>query len=265
MIQLLLTRAKGKMHTKELVFGLILLMQACGPLLAKTKAPKQPNSPRILQWLAEEFREVNATVQGYMGPFLGFLFAYYEDHIQPVTDSCFQWASRVCELPVTDNSLSENTVTSWTCTSNPTADMNAKYTLALILALQVSMSLCEVAQPSQELVDKYDGMKTVFYKRLLNAFSKVQAAAAPLMENAETSEHGRIAKEYFDVLKTQPQLQAVVKVATGMAHELSPLVDQARLALLGLYEHHLRPEVGNHLSEAIDSIKVYLDQHMPAV
>lgn len=26
-----------------------------------------------------------------------------------------------CELPVTDNSLSENTVTSWTCTSNPTA------------------------------------------------------------------------------------------------------------------------------------------------
>ncbi|XP_034089337.1 apolipoprotein C-IV [Gymnodraco acuticeps] len=105
MIQLLLTRAKGKMHTKELVFGLILLMQACGPLLAKTKAPKQPNSSGILQWLTEKFRGVKATVQGYFGPFLGFLFAYYEDHIQPVTDSCFQWASRVWEKihPTIDN------------------------------------------------------------------------------------------------------------------------------------------------------------------
>ncbi|KAI4811158.1 hypothetical protein KUCAC02_014076 [Chaenocephalus aceratus] len=214
------------MHTKELVFGLILLMQACGPLLAKTKAPKQPNSPGILQWLAEKFR---------------------------------------CELPVTDNSLSENTVTSWTCTSNPTADMNAKYTLALILALQVSMSLCEIVQPSQELVEKYDGMKTVFYQRLLNAFSKVKAATAPLMENVGNSEHGKSAKEYFDILQTQPQVQAVVKVATGMAQELSPLVDQARSALLGLYEHQLRPQVGHHLSEAIDSIKVYLDEHLPAV
>ncbi|XP_033959097.1 apolipoprotein A-II [Pseudochaenichthys georgianus] len=143
--------------------------------------------------------------------------------------------------------------------------MNAKYTLALILALQVSMSLCEVAQPSQELVEKYDGMKTVFYKRLLNAFSKVKAAAAPLMENAGNSEHVQTAKEYFDVLQTQSQVQAVVNVANGMAHELSPLVDQARSALLGLYEYHLRPQVGDHLSHAIDSIKTYLDEHMPAV
>ncbi|KAJ4922761.1 hypothetical protein JOQ06_022748 [Pogonophryne albipinna] len=169
-----------------------------------------------------------------------------------------------CELPVTDNSLSENTVTSWTCTSNPTADMNAKYTLALILALQVSMSLCEVAQPSQELVDKYEAMKTIFYKRLLTAFSKVQAAAAPMVESAGTSERGQAAKDYFEVLQAKPEFKAAVKVATGMGQEVSPLVDQARIALLGLYEQHVRPQVGSQLSDAIDSIRVYLDQYMPA-
>lgn len=76
------------------------------------------------------------------------------------------------------------------------------------------MSLCEIAQPSQELVEKYDGMKTVFYQRLLNAFSKVKAAAAPLMEDASKSEHGQAAKDYFDILQSQSQVQAVVKVAT---------------------------------------------------
>ncbi|XP_033976758.1 apolipoprotein C-IV [Trematomus bernacchii] len=95
MIQLLLTRAKGKMHTKELVFGLILLMQACGPLLVETKAPRQPNPPGLLEWLTQKAREVNANIQGYGRPLLGFLYAYYEDHIQPVTDSFFQWASSV--------------------------------------------------------------------------------------------------------------------------------------------------------------------------
>ncbi|XP_039662345.1 apolipoprotein C-IV [Perca fluviatilis] len=79
------------MHMKELVFGLILLMQACEPLLAQSPAPIQPNSPGILQRLAEKTREATATVKHLRG----FIGTYYEDHIQPVTDSYFEWATNV--------------------------------------------------------------------------------------------------------------------------------------------------------------------------
>merc|ERR1712042_588 len=66
---------------------------------------------------------------------------------------------------------------------HPTSNkMNGKYALALILALQVSMSLCEIAAPDQELVDKYEAMKATFFKRLLNAYNKVHTAAGPVME-----------------------------------------------------------------------------------
>ncbi|XP_035528916.1 apolipoprotein C-IV [Morone saxatilis] len=63
-------------------------MQACGPLLAQTQAPEQPDAPGILQRLTEKAREAKAKVQDYGGAALGFLGAYYEDHIQP-------WASGV--------------------------------------------------------------------------------------------------------------------------------------------------------------------------
>uniref|UniRef100_A0A8P4KSP4 Apolipoprotein A-II n=1 Tax=Dicentrarchus labrax TaxID=13489 RepID=A0A8P4KSP4_DICLA len=105
--------------------------------------------------------------------------------------------------------------------------MNAKYVLALILALQVSVSLCEIPDPPQDLVEKYDQMKTVFYKRLLNAYGKLQAAAAPLVERVGDSEQGQAAKDYIEELQTKPEFQAVVKVATGLGQEAAPLAEKS--------------------------------------
>ncbi|XP_071325734.1 apolipoprotein A-II [Trachinotus anak] len=142
--------------------------------------------------------------------------------------------------------------------------MNAKYVLALILALQVSMSLCDIPAPSQELVDKYDSLKTVFYKRLLNAFGKVQQATAPIVERIGESERGQTAKTLLQEIYSKPEFQAAFKVASGLGEEAGPLLDRLRTSVLGLYEYYMRPHVGNILSDGIDNIKPYLDKVIPA-
>nr|XP_057909440.1 apolipoprotein A-II [Doryrhamphus excisus] len=136
--------------------------------------------------------------------------------------------------------------------------MHAKYAVALILALQVSMSLCEVPQPDQELVKKYEAYRTTFYKRLLNAYGKLQAAIAPVIEKIGDDQH------VMEDMQANPQVQAIAKVAKGMAEEINPLVEKARMAALGVYGHYLRPHIGQYLSDSIDQIKIYLDKFMPA-
>lgn len=49
-----------------------------------------------------------------------------------------------------------------------------------------------------------------------------------------------------------------------MSEEFAPIVDQARLSLLAQYEYKMRPRVGVHLNNIIDTMKIYLDKYLPA-
>ncbi|XP_039886228.1 apolipoprotein C-IV [Simochromis diagramma] len=82
-------------RTKALLFSLFLLMQACGPLLAQIEPTKEPDSPGLLQKLAERVRAAKNKILALGALTQGFAGAYYEDHIQPVTDSYVEWASGV--------------------------------------------------------------------------------------------------------------------------------------------------------------------------
>ena len=121
-----------------------------------------------------------------------------------------------------------------------------KLTFALILALQVSV--CVYAQqwpePDKELVEKYEGLKAVFFKRLVNAWEKAKTATQPMLESSPT---GGRAKEIFEELKQSPRVESTIKILSGLAGELEPVVDKARLALLGGYGQYLRPYIGEHL------------------
>lgn len=52
--------------------------------------------------------------------------------------------------------------------------------------------------------------------------------------------------------------------SSGLATELEPIVDQARMAALGAYGQYLRPYIGESLDQAINNIKPVLDTIMPA-
>lgn len=71
------------------------------------------------------------------------------------------------------------------------------------------MSLSQVPAPSQELVDKYENMKATFYKRLVNAYGKLQGAVGE-------TDQGQTTREFVESLRDKPELQAVVKVAKSV-------------------------------------------------
>ncbi|TRY93407.1 hypothetical protein DNTS_014249 [Danionella cerebrum] len=50
---------------------------------------------------------------------------------------------------------------------------------------------------------------------------------------------------------------------SGLATEMEPAVDKARMALLGVYGHYLRPYIGERLDRAINNIKPMLDTVLP--
>ncbi|NP_001124058.1 apolipoprotein A-II precursor [Danio rerio] len=137
-----------------------------------------------------------------------------------------------------------------------------KLTFALILALQVSV--CVWAQewpvPDKELVDKYDGLRTVFIKRLVNAWEKIKTAVEPALEGSPTA--GSL-KDVVEELKKSPRVESFIKIAGGLASELEPVVDKARLNALGVYGHYFRPYVGAYLDSAINNVKPVLDTVLP--
>merc|ERR1711915_230689 len=161
----------------------------------------------------------------------------------------------------TDNLPSERTVASWICTSKPTADMNAKYAVALILALQVSVSLCD--GPSQELLNNYNEMKQTFSRRLLTALGKIKEATTPLIESQSENVLVQQVKDFTESLSSQPAFHTTTAIVKGLAAEVEPLVEQARLALLGLYERHASETVREQVKQHISSIKGFLDIYLP--
>ncbi|KAF3692151.1 hypothetical protein EXN66_Car007827 [Channa argus] len=142
--------------------------------------------------------------------------------------------------------------------------MKAKYALALILTLHVSMCLSEVHDPSQELVDKYNTYKTRFFKRIGNLLGKLQELSVPIAGKMTDAGHGDAVRDFIDELQSKPEFKAFIQVATGLGQEALPLVDKARGFLLGLYEHHLRPHIGEQLGEGLDHISSHLDKILPA-
>ncbi|CAK6959083.1 apolipoprotein C-IV [Scomber scombrus] len=84
------------MHLKLFLSSLILLT-ACGPLLAQTPTPPttQPESEGIMWRLANRARDAKTKVLNVGEAVLGIAGSYYEDHLQPVAESYSQWASDV--------------------------------------------------------------------------------------------------------------------------------------------------------------------------
>lgn len=77
------------------------------------------------------------------------------------------------------------------------------------------MSVCvwaePIPEPDKELVEKYEGLKAVFFKRLVNAYSKFTAAVEPLMESSPT---GKNAKETLEEIRKRPRVESAIKILT---------------------------------------------------
>ncbi|KAM9487700.1 apolipoprotein A-II [Clarias gariepinus] len=136
-----------------------------------------------------------------------------------------------------------------------------KLALALILALQVSLCLCEVADPPEELVKKYEGLKTTFLKRAANAYAFLHTFFENLLENTITG--GKI-KELGEAAKGNDRLQAISKLAHAVFEEMQPGIEKARLKALGAYSEYLRPYIGTYLDTVINNAKPVLDSIVPA-
>ncbi len=75
------------------------------------------------------------------------------------------------------------------------------------------MSVCVWAQdwpePDKELVEKYEGLKAVFFKRIVNAWEKAKETIQPALESSPT---GGQAKEFFEEMQKRPRVESAMKI-----------------------------------------------------
>ncbi|XP_036393855.1 apolipoprotein A-II [Megalops cyprinoides] len=138
--------------------------------------------------------------------------------------------------------------------------MSWKLVVVTVLALQVSLCLCEVPEPEKELVEKYEELRGAFYKRLLSIYGKAKEVVGPMAEGLPQTQ---TVKEYIEELQAKPEVQSAVKIVTGVAQEVTPLVDKARTTVLGLYGHYVRPWAGSYLDQAISTFRAALHAVAP--
>ncbi|KAG7266362.1 hypothetical protein CRUP_001143 [Coryphaenoides rupestris] len=81
------------MQWKLLSVSLVLLIQACGHLMAQSPSPPAAEPPGFLGTLAERARDAATNVQAAGGLVREFAGFYYDENIKPVTDSYWDWAS----------------------------------------------------------------------------------------------------------------------------------------------------------------------------
>ncbi|MEQ2306917.1 hypothetical protein AMECASPLE_013006 [Ameca splendens] len=84
------------MHMRlQIVFILMLFLQAWKPAVSQTAAPELPDSRGVLQRLAHRAGEAKDKIKSFGETVFGYAGAYYEDHLQPVAGSYVEWASNL--------------------------------------------------------------------------------------------------------------------------------------------------------------------------
>ncbi|XP_068616575.1 apolipoprotein A-II [Brachionichthys hirsutus] len=134
--------------------------------------------------------------------------------------------------------------------------MNTKYAVALLLVMQVSVSLCDVPKPSPELLAKYEDLKTRITNRINSGFMTIKTNAEPVLGVVMTPEDVENVKESVASL---PKAQQVSRTYDAVETEIKNLAAKFRNILLGIYQEYLRPKVGEDLSTAIDRLRTLVE------
>ncbi|MCM8651777.1 hypothetical protein MZO44_16990, partial [Lactiplantibacillus sp. E932] len=71
----------------------------------------------------------------------------------------------------------------------------------------------EWPQPDKELVEKYEGLKAVFFKRIVNAWEKTKAALQPTLEGSPTGDQ---AKQILEELSKRQRVESAIKIIGGL-------------------------------------------------